>query len=126
VDTKNFQVMMVSLPSLPDYLALGDTLYIDCCVDTDCRKRVCMTPSGCIEGACMYDIIEGAPCALEGGATGYCDAEANCIGTVSAPPVETAPVETVPVETAPVEMVPVEMVPVDAIPLAPDDGTVIE
>jgi hypothetical protein len=139
-ETKNYHVMMVSAPSLPDYLALGDTLYIDCCVDTECGKQVCMTPTGCKSGACMYEVTEGASCALDGGATGYCDGDANCIGTITVPadtipvdttvvetvPVDTVPVEPPPMEYVPVEYVPVENVPVDAIPVPPSDGMYIE
>jgi hypothetical protein len=78
--------ILVSAPELPTYLNAGDTLYIDCCVDADCQWQPCATPTGCIEGACMYEITAGAPCALSDGLTGVCGKEGTCQST--APPVE--------------------------------------
>jgi hypothetical protein len=100
-ETGEHQVMAVSTPSLPEYLNLGDTLYIDCCVDTDCLPQRCLTPSGCIEGACMYDITEGASCVIDG-VEGVCDSEGSCIAIAVPTPVTVAPVVTAPVETVPV------------------------
>jgi hypothetical protein len=95
-ETGEHQVMAVSTPSLPEYLNLGDTLFIDCCVDPDCLPQRCLTPSGCIEGACMYDVTEGAGCVING-AQGYCDGDGNCIAVAVPTPVSVAPVEVVPV-----------------------------
>src|SRR6476620_2013318 len=53
------RVMEVSTPTVPQYLTAGDTRLMDCCVDTDCPKRLCLTSTGCIEGACSYDTATG-------------------------------------------------------------------
>ncbi len=89
-ETGGYEVMAVSTPTLPDYLNQGDTLFIDCCVSADCKARPCMIPSGCIEGACMYDPAEGAPCDLGDGTTGVCDADAMCVSTFVGEPVGVA------------------------------------
>ncbi len=80
------RVMMVSAPSLPDYLALGDTLFIDCCVDVDCGPLPCTTAPSCIEGACMYEFTGGAPCDLGNGYSGVCDKGGTCVGSVTTDP----------------------------------------
>lgn len=87
-ETGEIGITSVPLPSLPDYLNAGDTLYIDCCVDAECRPQECATPSGCIEGACMYDVTGGAPCVLTDGVTGFCAKDGTC---VAGAPVEAAP-----------------------------------
>lgn len=89
----SFEVMMVSAPDLPNYLNAGDTLYIDCCVDGDCRWQPCATPTGCIEGACMYEITTGAECALSDGLTGVCGKDGACQSTAP-PPAEPVAVPT--------------------------------
>lgn len=75
------KVIAVSTPSVPQYLNAGDTLFIDCCVDDECVALPCLTPTGCIQGACAYDTTEGAACALEDGTTGYCDSDAKCVAS---------------------------------------------
>jgi hypothetical protein len=76
-----YEVIAVSTVSVPDYLNQGDTLFIDCCTDAECGVLPCLTPTGCIEGACAYDTVQGAPCALGDGTTGVCDADAVCVGS---------------------------------------------
>jgi hypothetical protein len=85
-ETGGFERMLVSAPELPNYLNAGDTLYIDCCVDGDCQWQPCATPTGCIEGACMYEITAGVECALSDGLTGVCGKDGTCQSTT--PPVE--------------------------------------
>ncbi|MCC7021756.1 MAG: hypothetical protein IT338_02960 [Thermomicrobiales bacterium] len=75
------KVIAVSTPSVPQYLNAGDTLFIDCCVDEECGALPCLTPTGCIQGACAYDTTEGAACALEDGTTGYCSSDATCVAS---------------------------------------------
>ena len=89
----DYSIETVSAPALPDYLAQGDNLYIDCCVDADCVALPCLSPTGCIEGACAYDTLEGASCALEDGTLGTCSHDGTCIGTTvtSAGSAEPAP-----------------------------------
>jgi hypothetical protein len=81
------EVMEVSTPTVPQYLNAGDTLYMDCCVDVDCPKRLCLTSTGCIEGACSYDTAAGEACGMGDGTTGVCDKNAKCVssGVTEAP-----------------------------------------
>lgn len=76
--TGEYAVIPVSTPSVPDFLNAGATLYIDCCVDTDCTLDPCLVPTGCIEGACSFDVAYGAACYRADGATGVCDKEGFC------------------------------------------------
>jgi hypothetical protein len=78
-ESGEFKVMEVSTPTLPQYLNAGDTLFIDCCVDVDCPKRVCLMATGCIEGACAYDVTGGEACGMGDGTTGVCDKNADCV-----------------------------------------------
>ena len=80
-----FRVMPISTVAVPAYLNQGNTLYIDCCDSSECVELPCLTPTGCIEGACGYDPMEGAPCALPDGTTGVCNADADCVPGYSAP-----------------------------------------
>jgi hypothetical protein len=89
-ETGEVAVVPVPLPALPDYLNAGHDLYIDCCVDAECQPRVCATPAGCIEGACMYDTTGGAPCLLGDGTTGVCDKSGTCLPGVPVAPVATS------------------------------------
>lgn len=75
------QVMEVSTPTVPQYLNAGDTLFMDCCVDVDCPKRVCLLSTGCIEGACSYDTTAGEACGMGDGTTGVCDKNAKCVAS---------------------------------------------
>jgi len=72
------RVMEISTPTVPQYLNAGDTLFMDCCVDADCRKRLCLTATGCIEGACSYDTTTGEACGMGDGSTGVCNKNAEC------------------------------------------------
>ena len=49
-ESGDVRVMEVSTPTVPQYLNAGDTLFMDCCVDADCPKRLCLSATGCIEG----------------------------------------------------------------------------
>lgn len=74
-----YTVLAVPTTSVPDHLAQGDTLYIDCCETAECGALPCFTPSGCIEGACMYDPVPGQACALSDGTTGVCNDDGECV-----------------------------------------------
>jgi hypothetical protein len=76
-----YRVVPISTVAVPEYLALGDTLYIDCCIDIDCGWRPCLTSTGCISGACAYDATVNAPCDLGNGETGICRNDAVCVPT---------------------------------------------
>lgn len=95
-ETGEYSRVLVPTTTIPQYLNMGDTLYIDCCVFADCSALPCLSPTSCIEGACAYDPVAGGPCALNDGTTGVCDVEGVCVVTYSAPPpeVEPAPVQT--------------------------------
>jgi hypothetical protein len=73
----------VATTTLPNYLNSGDTLYIDCCVDSECGYLPCYVPTGCIQGACAYDADVGASCALGDGSTGVCNSDAKCVSGYS-------------------------------------------
>jgi hypothetical protein len=77
--TGKYRIIAVPTPSVPNYLNQGHTLFIDCCVDTDCALRTCLIATGCIEGACAYDTTEGAACQTGEGVSGYCDDRARCV-----------------------------------------------
>jgi hypothetical protein len=78
-ESGDYKVLPVSTTAVPEYLARGDTLFIDCCVDSDCGWRPCLTSTGCIEGACAYDATVNAQCDLGNGATGICRSDAVCV-----------------------------------------------
>lgn len=78
-ETSDFIVVPVSTVAVPEYLARGNTLFIDCCADTDCGWRPCLTSTGCISGACAYDATVNAPCDLGNGETGICRNDAVCV-----------------------------------------------
>ena len=78
-ESGDYTVLPVSTTSVPEHLARGDTLFIDCCVDSDCGVRPCLTVSGCIEGACAYDATVNAPCDLGSGVMGICRSDAVCV-----------------------------------------------
>ncbi|MFT4039206.1 MAG: hypothetical protein QM692_13550 [Thermomicrobiales bacterium] len=85
-ETGGYDVVAVSTVLAPQYLNGGATLYIDCCTDSECGALPCLEPTSCVQGACAYDVVEGAPCALSDGSTGYCDSNAQCNAAVYAPP----------------------------------------
>lgn len=82
-ETGKYDRILVATTTLPNYLNAGDTLYIDCCVDSDCGYLPCYVPTGCIEGACAYDADVGASCALGDGTTGVCSSDARCVSGYS-------------------------------------------
>lgn len=84
-ETGRFDVTAVSTVLVPDYLNAGDTLYIDCCTDAECGPLPCLAPTNCVQGACAYDVVEGAACALNDGSTGYCNSDAECVAPTYAP-----------------------------------------
>lgn len=85
VETGRYDVQAVSTVLVPNYLNAGDTLYIDCCTDAECGPLPCLEPTSCVQGACAYDVVEGAACALSNGATGYCNSNAECVAPTYAP-----------------------------------------
>jgi hypothetical protein len=80
-----YEVVAISPTEVPDHLNRGGTIFLDCCADTDCPPRVCLTASGCIEGACAYDNTEGAPCDPGDGTSGVCGDDGTCVSTGVAP-----------------------------------------
>jgi hypothetical protein len=84
-ETGRYDVMAVSTVLVPNYLNAGDTLYIDCCTDAECVALPCLEPTSCVQGACAYDVVEGAACALGDGSTGYCNSNAECVAPTYAP-----------------------------------------
>jgi hypothetical protein len=84
-ETGGYDVTAVSTVLVPNYLNAGDTLYIDCCTDAECGPLPCLEPTSCVQGACAYDVVEGATCALSNGATGYCNSDAQCVASTYAP-----------------------------------------
>ena len=84
-ETGRYDVMAVSTVLVPNYLNAGDTLYIDCCTDAECVALPCLQPTSCVQGACAYDVAEGAACALGDGSTGYCNSNAECVAPTYAP-----------------------------------------
>ena len=53
--------------------------YIDCCVSTDCTSTDCLTATGCVSGACAFDIPTNAPCNLGNGVYGICRSDGVCV-----------------------------------------------
>jgi hypothetical protein len=70
-ESGGFRVVPVSTVAVPEHLARGETLYIDCCADTDCGWRPCLESTGCLEGACAYDATVNAQCDLGNGGHGH-------------------------------------------------------
>src|ERR687898_2449894 len=78
-ETGGYRIVPVSTVAVPEQLARGDTLYIDCCVDTDCTSTECLTAKGCASGACSFDVALNAPCTLDNGGQGICRSDAACV-----------------------------------------------
>jgi hypothetical protein len=76
-----YRVVPVSTVAVPEQLARGDTLYIDCCVYSDCFSTDCLTAKDCVSGACSFDVALNAPCSLGNGAYGICRSDAVCVPT---------------------------------------------
>jgi hypothetical protein len=80
-ETGGYRIVPVSTVAVPERLSRGDTLYIDCCVFTDCASTDCWTATGCVSGACAYDVALNAPCHLGNGVYGICRSDAVCVPT---------------------------------------------
>ena len=78
-ETGGYRIVPVSTVAVPEQLARGDTLYIDCCVDTDCTSTDCLTATGCVSGACAFDIALNASCNLGNGVYGICRSDGVCV-----------------------------------------------
>jgi len=74
-----YRIVPVSTVAVPEQLARGDTLYIDCCAPTDCESTDCLTVKDCISGACAFDVALNAPCNLGNGVYGICRSDAICV-----------------------------------------------
>ena len=79
--TGGYRIVPVSTIAVPEQLARGDTLYIDCCVFTDCTSTDCLKATDCISGACSYDVALNAPCHLGNNVFGICRSDAVCVPT---------------------------------------------
>src|SRR5215204_2429381 len=78
-ETGGYRVVPVSTVAVPEQLARGDTLYIDCCVYADCASTDCLTATGCVSGACNFHVAINAPCHLDNGVYGICRGDAVCV-----------------------------------------------
>jgi hypothetical protein len=78
-ETGGYRIEPVSTIEVPDRLSRGDTLYIDCCVYSDCFSTDCLTATGCVSGACAFDVALNAPCNLGNGVYGICRSDAVCV-----------------------------------------------
>ena len=97
-----YKIIAVPMPSVPDYLNKGATVYIDCCIDPDCGWLPCAAPAGCVEGACMYDATPGVECHAGDGLSGVCNQKGECEAIAPPPPVVTTePIVTTVEETFP-------------------------
>jgi hypothetical protein len=77
--TGGYQIIPVSTIAVPEQLARGDTLYIDCCAPTDCSSTDCLTATGCVSGACSYKVALNASCYLGNDVYGICRSDAVCV-----------------------------------------------
>jgi hypothetical protein len=77
--TGGYQIIPVSTIAVPEQLARGDTLYIDCCAPTDCSSTDCLTATGCASGACSYKVALNASCYLGNDVYGICRSDAVCV-----------------------------------------------
>ena len=78
-ETGGYRIVPVSMVAVPEQLQRGHTLYIDCCVSTDCTSTECWTATGCVSGACSFDVALNAPCHLGNGVYGICRSDAVCV-----------------------------------------------
>ncbi len=49
-ETGRYHVVPVSTVAVPEHLARGETLYIDCCEVSDCGWLPCYRLTGCLQG----------------------------------------------------------------------------
>ena len=80
-ETGGYRIVPVSTVAVPEQLSRGDTLYIDCCVSSDCTSTDCLKAKDCISGACSYDVALNAPCHLGNNVFGICRSDAVCVPT---------------------------------------------
>jgi hypothetical protein len=78
-ETGGYRIVPVSTVAVPEQLNRGDTLYIDCCVSTECVSTECWTATGCVSGACSFDVALNASCNLGNGAFGICRGDGVCV-----------------------------------------------
>ena len=78
-ETGVHSIVPVSTIAVPEQLNRGDTLYIDCCVNTDCTSTECLRTTGCVSGACAFDVALNAECSLGNGVFGICRSDAVCV-----------------------------------------------
>jgi hypothetical protein len=78
-ETGGYRIVPVSTVAVPEQLNRGDTLYIDCCASTDCTSTDCWIATGCVSGACSFDVALNAPCNLGNGVYGICRSDAVCV-----------------------------------------------
>jgi hypothetical protein len=84
-ESGSYEIVAISPTAVADHLNAGGTIYLDCCIDADCPPRVCLTATGCIEGACAYDNLEGSLCDPGDGTSGVCGDDGACRSTGVAP-----------------------------------------
>ena len=82
-ETGGYRIVPVSTVAVPEQLARGDTLYIDCCVSTDCSSTDCLTATGCVSGACASTSRSTLRALSETAYMGICRSDAVCVPTRS-------------------------------------------
>lgn len=78
-ESEGYRIVPVSTVAVPEQLNRGDTLYIDCCVSTDCTSTECLKTTGCVSGACSFEAAVNAQCTLDTGALGICRSDGVCV-----------------------------------------------
>jgi hypothetical protein len=78
-ETGGYRVVPVSTIAVSEQLSRGNTLYIDCCVSTDCTSTECLTAKGCVSGACSFAVALNASCYLGPDQLGICRSDAVCV-----------------------------------------------
>jgi hypothetical protein len=78
-ETGGYRVVPVSTIAVSEQLSRGNTLYIDCCVSTDCTSTECLTAKGCVSGACSFEVALNASCYLGPDQLGICRSDAVCV-----------------------------------------------
>ena len=77
--TGGYRIVPVSTIAVPEQLARGNTLYINCCVSTDCTSTECLTSTGCVSGACSFEVALNASCHLGTNEYGICRSDGVCV-----------------------------------------------